>query len=122
MNPEERSYPLHGEIWWMHFSFDPPEKNRPAVIVSNDGRNAHPRAKTVLAIPLSTSIHKPGPAHLLLRTGETGLMEDCVAWAENIGVVSKDQLKGPVARHRPLTHTQICKLSALVRLAMGCAE
>ena len=122
MTTPERLYPLRGEIWWIHFSFDAPEKNRPAVIVSVNGRNAHPRANTVLAIPLSTSIHKPGPAHMLLRAGETGLAEDSVAWAENIGVVAKDQLRGPFAGHRPLTHTKICKLAALVKLAMGCVD
>lgn len=122
MTVPERRYPLRGEIWWTHFSFDAPEKNRPAVIVSPNGRNAHPRANTVLAIPLSTSIHKPGPSHLVLRSGETGLAEDSVAWAENIGVVSKDQLKGPVTGHRALTDAQISKLAALVKLAMGCVD
>jgi mRNA-degrading endonuclease toxin of MazEF toxin-antitoxin module len=122
MTELERSYPLRGEIWWAHFSFDPPEKNRPAVIVSSNGRNTHPRALTVLAVPLSTSIHRPGPGHMVLRAGETGLREDSVAWAENIGTIARDQLRGAVAGHRPLTNTQICRLAGLVKLAMGCAE
>lgn len=122
MSSLERTYPLRGEIWWAHFPFDAQGKNRPAVIVSTNGRNAHPRADTVLAIPLSTSIHKVGPAHLLLRAGETGLAEDSVAWAENVGVISKDQLKGPVTGHRPLTNAHLSKLAALVKLAMGCVE
>ena len=122
MSSLERSYPLRGEIWWVHFSFDVPQKNRPAVIVSTNGRNSHPRANTVLAIPLSTSVHKPAPSHLILHAGETGMAEDSVAWAENIGVVSKEQLKGPVAGHRPLTDAQISKLAALVKLAMGCVD
>jgi len=122
MSAQEARSPKRGEIWWVHFATDEPGKNRPAVIVSTDGRNSHPRADTVLAIPLSTSVHKPGPWHLLLRTGETGLREDSVAWAENIGTVRKDQLKEPVPGDRPLTHAQICKLAGLVRLAMGCVE
>jgi mRNA-degrading endonuclease toxin of MazEF toxin-antitoxin module len=76
----------------------------------------------VLAIPLSTSIHKLGPWHLLLRAGETGLREDSVAWAENITTVGKDQLLEPVSGHRPLSNTQICRLAELVRVAMGCVE
>jgi len=120
--PPEGNFPLRGEIWWTHFHSDEPGKNRPAVIVSTNPRNSHARANTVLAIPLSTSIQKLGPWHLVLRAGETGLREDSVAWAENIGVVSKNQLKEPVAGHRPLTNTQICRLAALVRVAMGCAE
>jgi mRNA-degrading endonuclease toxin of MazEF toxin-antitoxin module len=122
MTPPEARAPQRGEIWWAHFATDEPGKNRPAVIVSTNGRNSHPRADTVLAIPLSTSVHKLGPWHLLLRAGETGLREDSVAWAENIGTIGKNQLKEPVQGHRPVTHAQICKLAELVRLAMGCVE
>jgi mRNA-degrading endonuclease toxin of MazEF toxin-antitoxin module len=114
--------PQRGEIWWTHFYTDSPGKNRPAVIVSHNGRNNHPRADTVLAIPLSTSIHKLGPGHLLLRAGETGLREDSAAWADNITTVSKAQLLEPVIGHRPLSNTQICRLAELVRVAMGCVE
>lgn len=122
MSATERDSPLRGDIWWAHFAFDPPEKFRPAIIVSANGRNTHPRANTVLAIPLSTSIHKASPAQLLLGPGETGLREDSVAWAENISVVAKDQLVRRVDGHRPMTHSQICRLANLVRLAMGCVE
>lgn len=122
MIAQERRYPQRGEIWWTHFSTDQPGKKRPAIIVSHNARNSHPRADTVLAIPLSTSIHKPGLTHFLLSAGETGLREDSGAWAENIGTVAKDQLIEPVAGHRPLTNAQICRLAGLVRLAMGCVE
>jgi len=120
MSALERSYPLRGEIWWMHFPSDPPGKNRPGVIVSVDERNTHPRAMTVLAVPLSTSIHKPGVYHLLLNSRETGLREDSVAWSENISAITRELLIGPVEGHRRVTDTQICRLSELVRLAMGC--
>ena len=120
--PQPRS-PLRGEIWWTHFPTDPPEKGRrPVVVVSTDGRNCQPRANTVLVVPLSTSIHKSRPADLLLRSGETGLREDSAAQAENVSAVSKDQLIEPVAGHRPLTNTQVCRLAGLVRVAMGCVE
>jgi mRNA-degrading endonuclease toxin of MazEF toxin-antitoxin module len=122
MSALDRQYPIRGEIWWAHFPFDPPEKTRPAIIVSANGRNSHPRSNTVLAIPLSTSIHKQSPGQLLLHAGETGLRSDCMAWAEDIGTITKDQLKAPVSGHRPLTHTQICKLASLVKIAMGCVE
>jgi mRNA-degrading endonuclease toxin of MazEF toxin-antitoxin module len=114
--------PQRGEIWWTHFYTDAPGKNRPAVIVSQNGRNNHPRADSVLAIPLSTSIQKLAPWHLLLHAGETGLREDSVAWAENVSAVSKDQLLEPVAGHRPLTNSQICRMVGLIRAAMGCVE
>ena len=119
----EPRYPLRGEIWWTSFPADPPDKGRrPVVIVSADGRNSHPRSTTVLAIPLSTSLHKPRPANLLLRSGETGLRDDSVAQADNICVVRKTDLEAPAGEHRRLTHSQVCKLAVLVRLAMGCVE
>ena len=69
-----------GEIWFVQLPVDPPEKGRrPVVIVSLDARNRHERADTVLAIPLSTSIHKADhPTHLFLAAGESGLSEDSI--------------------------------------------
>ncbi len=65
--------PKRGEIWFVKFPSDPPEKNpRPVVIVSMDARNQHPRAETVLAVPLSTTLRE-SPTHIRLQPGETGL-------------------------------------------------
>jgi mRNA-degrading endonuclease toxin of MazEF toxin-antitoxin module len=62
------------------------------------------------------------PTHLLLRAGETGLREDSIAKAEDICTVRRADLGTPIEGHRPLTHTQICRLADLVRHAMGCSE
>src|ERR1700730_17434341 len=95
--------PLRGEIWFVQLPVDPPEKGRrPVVIVSLDARNRHERADTVLAIPLSTSIHRADhPTHLFLASGETGLSEDFIARAEDINVVRKENL---VASRCRLSH------------------
>jgi mRNA-degrading endonuclease toxin of MazEF toxin-antitoxin module len=123
LTPPSVRFPLRGEIWWAHFPTDPPDKGqRPVVVVSTDGRNCHPRSNTVLVVPLSTSIHKSRPADLLLRSGETGLREDSAAQADNICVVKREQLTQPIQGHRPITGHQICRLAALVRVAMGCVE
>jgi mRNA-degrading endonuclease toxin of MazEF toxin-antitoxin module len=115
--------PQRGEIWWTNFHTDPPDKGRrPVVIVSPNARNRHERATTVLVVPLSTSIHKLGPADLLLPAGETGLPMDCAAQAGNIAVVIRKNLREPAPGQRTLSHTRICRLAALVRLAMGCPE
>ena len=51
--------PWRGEIWFVKLHVDPPDKGiGPVLIVSVDARNQHERADTVLAIPLTTSIHK----------------------------------------------------------------
>lgn len=116
-------FPLRGEIWWTNFHTDPPEKGRrPVIVVSPDTRNRHERATTVLVIPLSTSVHKLGPAHMLLSAGETGLRMDCAAQADNIAVVVRANLREPGPGQRALSNTKICKLAALVKVAMGCPE
>jgi mRNA-degrading endonuclease toxin of MazEF toxin-antitoxin module len=123
MNKSGDRYPRRGEIWWTRFPTDPPEKGRrPVVVVSTDGRNLHPRADTVLVIPLSTSIHKAGPAQLLLKSGETGLREDSLARADGISTVSRSDLSEPVSGSRTVSNAQICRLAGLVKLAMGCSE
>jgi mRNA-degrading endonuclease toxin of MazEF toxin-antitoxin module len=116
-------YPVRGEIWWTNFHTDPPEKGRrPVIVVSPDARNRHERATTVLVIPLSTSVHKLGPAHMLLQSGETGLRADCAAQADNIAVVLRANLREPEPGQRALSNLKICKLASLVKTAMGCPE
>jgi mRNA-degrading endonuclease toxin of MazEF toxin-antitoxin module len=123
MSPAPPRYPLRGEIWWTQFPTDPPDKGRrPVVVVSTDARNTHPRANTILVIPLSTSIHKTRPADLYLGSGQTGLRDDCVAQADNICTVRRDQVNEPVQGHRRLMNSQICALAALVRIGMGCID
>ena len=119
--PPPQRLPRRGEIWWTNFPADPPDKGkRPVIIVSPDGRNQHPRATSVLVIPLSTSIQRLGPAHLLLRAGETGLAADSAAQADSISAVRRESLSEPRPTQRTLTNTKICQLATLVRTAMGC--
>ena len=116
-------FPLRGEVWWTDFPTGPPQKvRRPVIIVSPDGRNRHERSTTVLVVPLSTSVHTLGPAHLLLRAGETGLGMDCAAQADNVSVVLRSNLREPTGGQRTLSNPTICKLAELMRIAMGCPE
>lgn len=113
--------PLRGEIWFVRMTYDPPNKReRPVVVVSVDARNRHEKASTVLVVPLSTTIHKDHPTHVFLRSGETGLQEDCVAQCENVTTVTKDALSEPRQGLRMLMDTRICEMADKVRLSMGC--
>ncbi len=121
MTGPPKRVPLRGEIWWVQILTDPPDKGRrPVVIVSSDGRNRHPRASTVLVVPLSTSIYRDCPTHTLLQSGETGLSEVCVAQSENVTVVRKETLIEPRQRLRQLSHGKICEIADNVKIAMGC--
>jgi mRNA interferase MazF len=87
--------PLRGQIWFTKFDTDPPDKGkRPVIIVSMDARNRHERAETVLVVPLTTSVHKDMPTHVVLSAGETGLQSDSAARVEDITVVRKTSLVG----------------------------
>ncbi|HUI54444.1 MAG TPA: type II toxin-antitoxin system PemK/MazF family toxin [Bryobacteraceae bacterium] len=119
--PTLRRTPLRGEIWFVQLPVDPPEKGRrPVVIVSLDARNRHERADTVLVVPLTTSIHRDVPTHVLLSAGETGLQTDSAARAEDITVVRKQSLIEPRSRLRQLSDQRVCELAARVGIAMGC--
>lgn len=115
--------PQRGEIWFTKLPTDPPEKGkRPVVIVSVNARNIHPRAETLLVVPLSTSVHKGDVAtHLLLEPGETGLRERQIARAEDVTVVRKSTIEPARERLRTLSSTRICELARKVELAMGCS-
>jgi mRNA-degrading endonuclease toxin of MazEF toxin-antitoxin module len=120
--PSYSKVPLRGEIWFVQLHADPPEKGRqPVVIVSLDARNRHERADTVLAVPLTASIHKDVPTHVLLTAGETGLQSDSAARAEDVTVVRKARLIEPRSQLRQLSDKRICELAAKVNVAMGCA-
>ncbi len=116
--------PQRGEIWFTKMPTDPPEKGRrPVVIVSINARNNHPRANTVLVIPLSTSVHKEQIAtHLLLEPGQTGLRERVVAKAEDVSAIGKEHLEPARNRMRQLSSRQVCDLAQMVETAMGCGS
>lgn len=121
MSAVKAKSPLRGEIWFTNLAADPPEKGRrPVIIVSVDARNRHERVNTVLAVPLSTSIHKQSPIHVLLTAGETGLSSDSIARADDITVVLKSDLVESRSRLRTLNDRRVCELAAKVRIAMGC--
>lgn len=114
-------WPARGEIWFLKLQTDPPDKGlRPVVVVSVDARNRHPRASTVIVIPLSTSIQKDIPTHILLPAGETGLQADSVCKAEDISTVLKSSLVAPRAKLRPLPNLRICQIVQAVAIATGC--
>jgi mRNA-degrading endonuclease toxin of MazEF toxin-antitoxin module len=113
-------FPHRGEIWFVKLPTDPRGKGaRPVAIVSTDDRNLHPRADTVLVVPLTTSVTKDRTTHLYLSPGETGL-EQSVLKAEDIAVVPKSELREPRFRLRPLSNHRICELVEKIRYAMGC--
>ncbi|HMD84311.1 MAG TPA: type II toxin-antitoxin system PemK/MazF family toxin [Terriglobia bacterium] len=111
--------PRRGEIWFVRMPSDPPDKNaRPVIIVSLDARNRHPRATTVLVVPLSTTL-RGLDTHVRLEPGETGLAEASEAQAENITTVRKESLAPSRSRLRAVSATRLGQIARCVVLAMG---
>lgn len=111
--------PLRGEIWFVPFPSDPPGKlDRPVVIVSPNGRNQHPKAETVLVVPFSTRV-RPGPTHITMQPGETGLHQVCDLQAESITTIRKATLRRPRTQTRTLTEVQIRAVASCVVKALG---
>src|ERR1700750_2498060 len=107
--PIEQGTPLRGEIWFVRIPVYPRDKGLPPVlIVSTNERNRHPRANTVLVAPLSTSIHRQAPTHMLLTPGETGLNEASVIKAEDLQTVRKESLQRPRTKLRQLSNARVC--------------
>jgi mRNA-degrading endonuclease toxin of MazEF toxin-antitoxin module len=113
--------PLRGEIWFVALASDPTGKGaRPVIVVSAEPRNRNERADTVLVVPLSTSVHKLAPTHVLLHSGETGLPADSAARADSVTTVRKADLLEPRTGLRRLSNTRICQLAEATRMAMDC--
>ena len=111
--------PRRGEIWFAKFPSDPPDKNpRPVVIVSLEARNQHPRAETVLVVPLSTTF-RDAPTHMALRPGETGLSEACMLQAENISTILKRALLPSRTPLRRLSENTLRQVACCVVVALG---
>ena len=111
--------PRRGEIWFVRMPSDPSDKNsRPVVVVSLDARNQHPRASTVLAVPLSTTL-RGLDTQVRLEPGETGLAEASEAQAENITTVRKESLVPSRSRLRTLSASRLREIARGVVLAMG---
>ena len=114
--------PRRGEIWFVKLHVDPPDKGlRPVLIVSVDARNQHDRADTVLAIPLTTSIHREAPTHIFLTSAETGLSSDSAACAENVTMIRRDHLVAPRSLLRQIGSARICQIGHAIQIAIGCA-
>ena len=114
--------PQRGEIWFVKLHVDPPDKGlRPVLIISVDARNRHERASTVLAVPLTTSIHRDVPTHVLLPAAETGLPADSAARAEDVTVILKANLVEARSGLRRVSHARICQIARAIQVGAGCA-
>jgi len=101
-----------GEVWWINF--DPSlggeiQKQRPAVIISNDASNKH--LNRVTAVPITSNVEKlyPSEAYITLNG------EQRKALADQITTVSKARLKNMMGR---LASADMKKIEQAIRLQL----
>jgi len=110
--------PSQGEIWVVRLPTEPPDKGRRYVIVvSCDAQNHHPRATTVLVVPLSTTLSNRGLPQL--KPGETGLSETSEVWANGITTIRKADLVSPRNQLQRLNRATVCAIMRSVILSVG---
>jgi mRNA-degrading endonuclease toxin of MazEF toxin-antitoxin module len=110
--------PSQGEIWVGKLPTEPADKGpRYVIVVSSDAQNHHPRATTVLVVPLSTTLSR-SPC-LQLSPGETGLGETSEIWASGISTIRKTDLLPPRRQLRKLSRATVCQIVKCVILAIG---
>ncbi len=95
------------------------DKRRPAVVVSNDGANAMAARLgrgVVTVVPVTTSVQRVYPFQVLLPAGETGLVRDSKAQAEQVRSVAVSRVG---ARIGALPAVLMDDLDQALRLHLG---
>ena len=95
-------------------------KQRPAIIVSNDGANASAERSgqgVITVVPITSNISRIYPFQVLLPAEATGLQSDSKAQAEQIRSVSVERL-GPVIGKVPYALMEALDEAVRLHLAL----
>jgi mRNA-degrading endonuclease toxin of MazEF toxin-antitoxin module len=110
--------PGQGEIWVIKLPTEPPHKGlRYVIVVSSNAQNHHPRASTVVVVPIGTTLRQN--SSLQLTPGQTGLSETSEVWGNGITTVAKKDLRLPRSPLRTLSRATVVKILRCVVRAMG---
>ena len=89
------------------------DKERPAVIVSNDRINN--AAQVIIVCPITDSSGKESPIHIEIPEGEGGLVKDSVAHCAQIRAISKERIGKKIGE---LDKHYMAKISKSLKIAL----
>lgn len=81
-------YPKRGEVYWLRL-----DKNRPALIISNDSLNRH--ALDVCVVPITSVHHRRFALRVAIQAGDGGLARNSWAKCDQVATVAKQVVVYP---------------------------
>lgn len=107
-----------GEVYWAELeprSGSEQRGRRPVVVVSHDGFNSISTWKSVVAVPLSTSMARTGPTAIGMPAGAGGLGKASIALCHQVTTLDRAKL---TRRIGSLSPTDLDRLSAGLMAAL----
>ena len=95
------------------YSFAPPDKTRPVVVLTRDSAIAY--LSTVTVAPITSTV-RGVPSEVALSE-EDGMKDACAINLHNVVTVSQSRMGKRVAQLSPVRTNQIC---AALRFSLGC--
>ena len=101
-----------GEVYWADLaprSGSEQQGRRPVVIVSHDGFNQIQSWRSIIVVPLSTSITQQnrGPSGILLPQGTAGLTKESIALCHQITTLDRSKFAKRIGRLNSIELRQI---------------
>lgn len=100
-----------GEVRW--YTFQPPDKRRPVVILT---RNSAVGFLTGITVAPITTTMREIPSEVLLTPSEDGVLSACVVNLDNIQTVPKERLGAPLTK---LTDDRMEQIEQALSFALG---
>lgn len=107
---------IRGEVWWVNF--DPSvggeiQKQRPAIIVSNDAANQY--LNRLQVVPMTSSVDRLYPSEAVVMVGR----RQSKAMADQLTTVSKQRLTNRMGK---LSGSDLAKVEHAIMIQLGLAE
>ena len=107
---------IRGEVWWVNF--DPSiggeiQKQRPAIIVSNDAANQY--LNRLQVVPMSSRVDRVYPSEAVVKVGR----RQSKAMADQLTTVSKHRLTNQMGK---LSGSDLAKVEHAIMIQFGLSE